>query len=292
MAKTNTGLVEYAKAQLGKPYWYGTFGQTASSQLYAAKKKQYPKYYTATDFSSQYGKRVHDCIGLIKSYLWSDTPTSTPKYKASQDVSANGMLAKCTEKGKIGTMPELPGVLVFMDGHVGVYIGGGYVIEAKGHAYGVVKTALKGRGWTSWGKCPWITYSATSKPVESKPTTTAPKKSIDVIASEVLLGKWGNGDERKKKLESAGYNYAEVQAAVNAKLKGNTPKKYVKGTEVVLNGKELFANSTTKKVSGHKSGKYYIYDGEKVNGRYRITNKASSCGKSPAWLYVTGWIEL
>ena len=28
--KTATGLVEYAIAQLGKPYWYGTFGQTAS----------------------------------------------------------------------------------------------------------------------------------------------------------------------------------------------------------------------------------------------------------------------
>lgn len=30
MPKTNAGLVAYAKAQLGRPYWWGTFGQTAS----------------------------------------------------------------------------------------------------------------------------------------------------------------------------------------------------------------------------------------------------------------------
>ncbi len=35
--KTNTGLVKYAKAQLGLPYWYGTYGNTATEALYKAK---------------------------------------------------------------------------------------------------------------------------------------------------------------------------------------------------------------------------------------------------------------
>ena len=48
------------------------------------------------------------------------------------------------------------------------------------------------------------------------PTTTAAKKSVAEVAKEVLQGKWGNGTERKSKLEAAGYNYSEVQAAVNA----------------------------------------------------------------------------
>ncbi len=168
MPKTNTDLVSYATAQLGKPYWYGTFGQTASVGLYRAKKKQYPKYYTANDFQSQYGKRVHDCVGLIKGYLWSDSPSSVPKFSVAQDVSADDMLKKCTESGPISTLPELPGVLVFMSQHVGVYIGGGYVIEARGHAFGVVKTKLSGRGWTRWGKCPWITYTSADKPSASE----------------------------------------------------------------------------------------------------------------------------
>ena len=156
--KTSVGLVEYAKAQLGKPYWFGTFGQISTKTLYEQKKAQYPKYYTAKDFEKQCGQKVHDCIGLIKGYLWSDYPTSTPKYNSAQDVSADNMLGKCKERGHISTMPELPGVLVFMEQHVGVYIGDGYVIEARGHAYGVVRTKLSARPWTSWGKCPWIEY--------------------------------------------------------------------------------------------------------------------------------------
>lgn len=40
-------------------------------------------------------------------------------------------------------------------------------------------------------------------------------KSVDEIAREVLQGKWGNGADRKARLEAAGYDYAEVQAKVN-----------------------------------------------------------------------------
>lgn len=44
------------------------------------------------------------------------------------------------------------------------------------------------------------------------------KKSVAEIAKEVIAGKWGNGDERKKKLAAAGYNYTEIQNAVNTLL--------------------------------------------------------------------------
>lgn len=45
------------------------------------------------------------------------------------------------------------------------------------------------------------------------------KKTVDAIAKEVIAGKWGSGEERKKKLTAAGYDYAEVQAVVNKLLK-------------------------------------------------------------------------
>lgn len=35
------------------------------------------------------------------------------------------------------------------------------------------------------------------------------------VALEVLAGKWGNGDERKARLESAGYDYLRIQECVN-----------------------------------------------------------------------------
>lgn len=49
-----------------------------------------------------------------------------------------------------------------------------------------------------------------------KPNTS----SIDVIAKEVIAGKWGNGATRKQMLRAAGYNPAIIQARVNEILKG------------------------------------------------------------------------
>ena len=162
--KTGQGLAEYAIAQLGRPYWLGCFGQRADGALYAQKKAQYPDHYTATDFSSQYGRKVHDCVGLIKGYRWSDTPESYPKYVGAQDVAVEGLYAQCTKRGAITSLPETPGVCVFMAnmGHVGVYIGNGEVVEAMNHANGVVKTKLKGRGWAYWGMPEWISYDETA----------------------------------------------------------------------------------------------------------------------------------
>ena len=52
---------------------------------------------------------------------------------------------------------------------------------------------------------------------EEKPTPapTTPTKSIDEVAKEVIEGKYGNGAERKEKLEAEGYDYSEVQGRVN-----------------------------------------------------------------------------
>ena len=56
-----------------------------------------------------------------------------------------------------------------------------------------------------------------------KPSTTKPKssekKNNTEIAKEVLAGKWGNGETRKKKLTAAGYDYAAIQKIVNSMLK-------------------------------------------------------------------------
>lgn len=174
MKKTNKGLVKFAKKQIGRPYWYGCFGQISSRSLYESKKKQYPAQYrwpckdnqTGVCPAKQIGVKVFDCIGLIKSYLW--TKNGKIDYNPEQDVSANGMLILCKNKGKIDTIPDIPGILVFMEGHVGVYIGSGYVIEARGHEYGVVKTKLKARKWTNWGYCPYITYIDNKKPKKDK----------------------------------------------------------------------------------------------------------------------------
>ena len=50
------------------------------------------------------------------------------------------------------------------------------------------------------------------------PGTASLKKTNAEIAKEVIAGKWGNGTDRKKRLEAAGYDYNAVQRAVNAAL--------------------------------------------------------------------------
>ena len=47
------------------------------------------------------------------------------------------------------------------------------------------------------------------------------KKSVSELVEEILDGKWGNGDDRKKRLTAAGYDYETVQNAVNKKLKAD-----------------------------------------------------------------------
>lgn len=169
MAITNVQLVDYAKGQIGRPYWFGTFGQKASTSLLTSKRKQYPNYYTDSDFSAQAkaGQKVHDCGGLIKGALMSPNadPNAIAKYNAKYDVDSDTMLKQCSESGAIGTLPEIAGVLVFKKGHVGVYEGNGNVIEAKGHKWGVIRSNIKDTPWTHWGKHKDIEYITEATPV-------------------------------------------------------------------------------------------------------------------------------
>ena len=75
----------------------------------------------------------------------------------------------------------------------------------------------------------------------SKATAEKPaEKSVAEVAKEVLAGKWGNGADRKQRLEAAGYNYAEVQAAVNELAKGTAApakKSVAEVAKEVLSGK-------------------------------------------------------
>lgn len=82
-----------------------------------------------------------------------------PDYGANQMYqSAKDAGTLNSDYGSMDTMPEIIGLMLWKEGHVGVYIGGGYVIEAMGTKKGVVKTELEGRGWQGWCKLPYIDY--------------------------------------------------------------------------------------------------------------------------------------
>lgn len=254
--KNNIELVQYAKEMVGLPYWYGCFGQIGSKSLYDYKRKQYPDYYCNNDYPSQYGKRVHDCVGLVKGYLWSSSPTAEPKYNSTQDVSAFGMYSVSKQRGDKSSFPGVEGTLVYKASnannyltihHVGIYSTDGYVYEAKGHEYGVVKTKFNRNDWQFWSYCPFISYNTEY----SAKTIDVTKKSVEEIAKEVIKGLWGNGQERKAKLAAAGYDYNAVQKLVNKILNESqtTVKAEKKSNEEIANEviKGVWGNNPERK---------------------------------------------
>lgn len=174
---TNTQLVNFVKQTVGRGYCFGCWGKVFNSQIYNQKKAQYPEYYppkswTVESFTKLFGTRTCDCSGLIKWASWSNgNIKQDPVYKPSEDLGANGMYRTATKKGTIKNFDNVPGRLVFKEKngsmhHVGVYIGNGRVIEAKGHAYGIVESSLSS-GWTHWGQCSFIKEDTKPEPAPS-----------------------------------------------------------------------------------------------------------------------------
>lgn len=95
--------------------------------------------------------------------------------------------------------------------------------------------------------------------------------------------------DNAKKVCKAGYTVydSDGNAIYSAKP---AARSYAKGTQITLKNTTLYVSATAK--SGiKKSGTYYLYDGAVQNGRMRITNKKTYCGKNPVGQYVTGWIN-
>ena len=91
----------------------------------------------------------------------------------------------------------------------------------------------------------------------SEPT---PTKSIEEVAKEVINGKWGNGVDRKNRLEASGYNYDEVQNKVNELLNGSK-KSIDEIAREVIQGK--WGNGVDRKNRLENAG----YDYDQVQNR-------------------------
>ena len=102
---------------------------------------------------------VCDCIGGAKGYAWTGggqamldaigTDQSVPSTYGAHgcpDKGANSMFSYAKSKGcawgTMATLPEVPGLALTKDGHVGYYIGNGWAVEWQGFAYGCVDGAF------------------------------------------------------------------------------------------------------------------------------------------------------
>ena len=153
------------------------------------------------------GHKVADCSGLFSwafkqlgGYMYHGSNTMWDKY--------------CTAKGDLKDgkrtdgQPLLPGTAVFTRkmkngklnrGHVGLYIGNGWVIEAAGTKSGVVKTKVTNSKWVEWGELKGMDYSGADpapapapdpEPV-SRPTIRKGNRNKYVTEMQTILQKLG-----------------------------------------------------------------------------------------------------
>ena len=181
---TGEHFAAWCEKMVGQPYWYGGCVYKCTQSLLNRKAKQYPSHYTSSrmkrykdDIAQK--KVCADCIGGAKGYAWTNggqgvleaigtDKSITSKYGSNgcPDKGANSMFTWAKSKGMdwgtIDTLPEIPGLALYKDGHAGYYIGNGYAVEWQGFSWGCVKTQVKKRPWTHWYKLPFIDYGDTS----------------------------------------------------------------------------------------------------------------------------------
>jgi len=286
--KTNTGLVEYAKAQIGRPYWFGTCGDIAGQKLWEGRAKAYPKYYSDARLKKalargDFGKKVHDCSGLIKGYLMSNGPDMAATYKKSYDLSANGFLKNAVESGPISSIPEIPGLAVWKNNHIGIYIGNDEVIEAKGFDYGIVKSYLRCSNFTKWIKLPFITYGAQIE---------APAASDDAIDADFYIVVKGDTlSAIARKFNTTVSALVELNGITNPNLirvgqkilfkktAASSPKTW-KGkvtTETLPLNVRKTSDPNSAIIGSLPRNAIRTFQGDAVNGMYELENGAGWC---------------
>lgn len=197
--------------------------------------------------------RLFDCIGLFKCRMWNDyTQTNSSGYKKNvPDWNETQFFNQATKKGSIETLPEKIGIALWQKGHIGYYLGNGAVIECtakvfpSGEGKGIVFTQFKDsrsknyrNTWTHWFELPNIEYEETA----IHPTVN----HYESIINDIMDGKYGNGNDRKKALEVKGLNYEAIMIQVNL---------YFDKAREVLSGK--YGNIPLRKTLLEKEGFNY-----------------------------------
>ena len=178
----------------------------------------------------------NSCIPNCVGYAWGRWREILGKNHSLSLNNAENWWGNTADGYKRGSTPKLGAVICWRKGKAGVASdGAGHVaiveqIKSNGDivtsesVYGGArfrtKTYTKASGYALANH---VFQGFIYLPVTFEEEKTAAKKKTNKeIAQEVIDGKWGNGDTRKKKLKEAGYNYDEVQAEVNKLLSASS----------------------------------------------------------------------
>lgn len=186
----------------------------------------------------RWGEDDYDCSALvIESWEEAGVPVKTKGATYTGNMRkvflANGFEEVISRVNlSTGAGLQYGDVLLKEGSHVVMFIGNGQIVHASINEKGTAKGGIEG-DQTGKEICTRSYYNKSWNSVlryKDKTITPVVMKSLEEIAKEVINGKWGSGDDRKTRLEAAGYNPTEVQAKVNTLLTAPAPKPVTKTT--------------------------------------------------------------
>lgn len=189
-------------------YMKGVFGAPLTPALIKSKTAQYPDWYTAArvaEFSKLAAREDptfgFDCVCLLKALLWGWKGDPKQVYGGAvygsngvPDLTVEGLVGVCSASSKDFSEIE-PGELLYLPGHVGLYLGNGLAVECTPVWEGGVQITgvtnvgytggYHGRKWSLHCRLPYVEYEPL--PPESLPTLRRGNKTEAVRAMQALL---------------------------------------------------------------------------------------------------------
>ena len=178
----------------------------------------------------QNGSCLSNCVG----YAWGRWRELLGEFHKLSRGNAENWFGNTSDGYKRGQTPKLGAVICWAKGKAGnASDGAGHVaVVEKINPDGSILTSNSDyagrRFYTKTIKAPYslgTKYTFQGFIYLPEEEIKVVKKSNAEIAKEVVAGKWGNGNSRKKNLEAAGYSYAEIQKEVNKLLANNSKEK-------------------------------------------------------------------
>lgn len=187
-------------------YVHGCFG----APMTASNKKRYTQN---TDYNRQAARTAKinaasadtfgfDCVCLIKGVLWGWNGDKNKVYGGAvyksndvPDIGADSMIKVCKDVSTDFSKIEV-GEAVWMEGHIGVYVGNGLAVEFTPKWEDKVQitacnqsvSGYNRRNWTKHGKLPYVSYEAAPVAEAPKVTYNAPTTTCDVTLPVLKKG--------------------------------------------------------------------------------------------------------
>lgn len=218
-------------------YVYGCFG----APLNATNKKRYTHNYAYNEKPERTKKIMaassdtfgFDCVNLIKGVLWGWNGNVNATYGGAvygsngvPDTNANGMFQDYCTNRTSDFSNIVAGEFVWMDGHIGVYIGNGLAVECTPiwkdgvqiTAVGNIgsKSGYNTRTWKQHGKSKFIDYSTPTPTPTPTPGSFFPPK-----------GYFGPGDTSANIGKIASFMRRMFPAYTSSKALGNYYGPYI-----------------------------------------------------------------